>query len=126
MENGAALEPETWVDQHGDSLFRFAVLRVRDPEAASDLVQETFLEALRARDTYSGRSSVRTWLVAILKHKIVDQAPEARPRATLPGGRCVRRMRPKGRSTVAATGGPRRSTGAATRSVSTNGVNSGR
>jgi RNA polymerase sigma-70 factor (ECF subfamily) len=68
-----ALEPEAWVDQHGDSLFRFAVLRVHDPEVASDLVQETFLEALRVRDTFSGRSSVRTWLVAILKHKIVDR-----------------------------------------------------
>jgi RNA polymerase sigma-70 factor (TIGR02943 family) len=73
MENGVALRPETWVDQHGDCLFRFAVLRVRDPEAASDLVQETYLEALRARDTFSGRSSVRTWLVAILKYKIVDR-----------------------------------------------------
>jgi RNA polymerase sigma-70 factor (ECF subfamily) len=73
MGNGAVLEPETWVDQHGDSLFRFAVLRVHDPETASDLVQETFLDALRARDTFSGRSSVRTWLVAILKHKIVDR-----------------------------------------------------
>jgi RNA polymerase sigma-70 factor (TIGR02943 family) len=73
MENGVALRPETWVEQHGDSLFRFAVLRVHDPEAASDLVQETYLEALRARDTFSGRSSVRTWLVAILKYKIVDR-----------------------------------------------------
>jgi RNA polymerase sigma-70 factor (TIGR02943 family) len=73
MGNEVALEPETWVDRHGDTLFRFAVLRVHDPETASDLVQETFLEALRARDTFSGRSSVRTWLVAILKHKIVDR-----------------------------------------------------
>jgi RNA polymerase sigma-70 factor (ECF subfamily) len=73
MKDGVALRPETWVDQHGDCLFRFAVLRVHDPEAASDLVQETYLEALRARDTFSGRSSVRTWLVAILKYKIVDR-----------------------------------------------------
>lgn len=73
MEYGSSLEPETWVDQYGDFLFRFAVLRVRDPETASDLVQETFLEALRARDTFGGRSSVRTWLGAILKHKIVDR-----------------------------------------------------
>jgi RNA polymerase sigma-70 factor (TIGR02943 family) len=72
MDNATALGPETWVDQHGDSLFRFAVLRVRDPDTASDLVQETFLAALRVRDTYSGRSSVRSWLVAILKHKIAD------------------------------------------------------
>src|SRR5262249_46583786 len=73
MEDGSALEPESWVDRHGDSLFRFAVLRVRDPEVASDLVQETFLGALRARDSFSGRSSVRTWLVAILRHKIADR-----------------------------------------------------
>jgi RNA polymerase sigma-70 factor (ECF subfamily) len=73
MENAATLEPETWVDQHGDGLYRFAVLRVHDPEAAADLVQETFLEALRARDSYAGRSSVRTWLVAILKYKIADR-----------------------------------------------------
>src|SRR5262249_38843335 len=72
MDNATALDPESWVEQHGDSLFRFALLRVRDPDAASDLVQETFLAALRVRETYSGRSSVRSWLVAILKHKIAD------------------------------------------------------
>src|SRR5262249_9474111 len=72
MDNATALGPETWVEEHGDSLFRFAVLRVRDPDTASDLVQETFLAALRVRDTYSGRSSARSWLVAILKHKIAD------------------------------------------------------
>jgi RNA polymerase sigma-70 factor (ECF subfamily) len=72
MDDAAALDPETWVDQHGDSLFRFAVLRVQDPETAADLVQETFLAAIRLRNTYAGRSSVRTWLIAILKHKIAD------------------------------------------------------
>jgi RNA polymerase sigma-70 factor, ECF subfamily len=73
MSGGAASDPDTWVDHHGDSLFRFAVLRVRDPEIASDLVQETFLAALRVRDTYAGGSSVRSWLTAILKHKIADR-----------------------------------------------------
>ncbi len=72
MDNAATLEPETWVDQHGDSLFRFTVARLQDPDTASDLVQETFLAALRLRDTYAGRSSVRTWLIAILKNKIAD------------------------------------------------------
>jgi RNA polymerase sigma-70 factor (ECF subfamily) len=72
MDDASDLDPETWVDQHGDSLFRFAVSRVQDPETAADLVQETFLAALRLRDTFAGRSSVRTWLIAILKHKIAD------------------------------------------------------
>ncbi|MHC5540482.1 RNA polymerase sigma factor, partial [Singulisphaera rosea] len=61
MKSRSELEPEAWVERHGDSLYRFAILRVRDPEAASDLVQEAFLEALRARASFTGRSSVRTW-----------------------------------------------------------------
>lgn len=64
--------PESWVDHYGDFLYRFAIARVRDPGVAEDLVQETFLAALRGRETFDGRSEVRTWLIAILKHKIVD------------------------------------------------------
>lgn len=66
------LDPETWVDEHGDYLFRYALARVHDPERAEDLVQETFLSALEGADRFRGRSSLRTWLVGILKHKIVD------------------------------------------------------
>ncbi len=125
MDDAVALDPETWVDQHGDSLFRFAVSRVQDPEIASDLVQETFLAALRVRDTYAGRSSVRTWLIAILKHKIADCLRKIGREQRFQEG-WAPRTGPKACSTVAATGVPRRSTGAATRSASTNVVNSGR
>jgi RNA polymerase sigma-70 factor (ECF subfamily) len=65
-------EPESWVDQYGDSLYRFALARIKDPSIAEDLVQETFLAALGARKNFKGRSTARTWLIAILKHKIVD------------------------------------------------------
>ncbi len=65
-------DPEIWVDQYGDSLYRFALARVKDPSIAEDLVQETFLAALGARKNFKGRSTTRTWLIAILKHKIVD------------------------------------------------------
>ncbi len=64
--------PETWVDEYGDFLYRFALSRVKDPSVAEDLVQETFLAALRAYENFKGRSAGRTWLIAILKHKIVD------------------------------------------------------
>ena len=65
-------EPESWVDEYGDFLYRFALSRVKEASIAEDLVQETFLAALSARKNFRGRSSVRTWLIAILKHKIVD------------------------------------------------------
>ena len=66
------LNPDTWVDRYGDYLYRFAVARVKDAAVAEDLVQETFLAALRGRKNFRSRSAVQTWLTAILKHKIVD------------------------------------------------------
>jgi RNA polymerase sigma-70 factor (ECF subfamily) len=66
------LDPAQWVGEHGDCLFRFAMQRVRKTELAEDLVQDTLLAAVRAIDGFSGKSSERSWLVGILKHKIVD------------------------------------------------------
>ena len=70
--NSQIEDPESWVDQYGDFLYRFSLSRTKDPSIAEDLVQETFLAALKARKNFQGRSSARTWLIAILKHKIVD------------------------------------------------------
>ena len=67
------LDPSSWVDRHGDVLYRYARSRVRGEDVAADLVQEAFLHALRSRETYSGHSSERTWLVGILRHKILDR-----------------------------------------------------
>jgi len=64
--------PESWVDRYGDYLFRYALARVRDPAVAEELVQETFLAALKGRDKFRRKSSGQTWLTAILKHKIID------------------------------------------------------
>jgi len=65
-------DPSAWVEAHGDVLYRYALARVRKPEVAEDLVQETFLAALKARERFEGRSSMRTWLVGILRHKLLD------------------------------------------------------
>jgi RNA polymerase sigma-70 factor, ECF subfamily len=65
-------EPTAWLDQHGDYLFKYAVFRLRDSTAAEDVVQETFLAALKAYEKFEGRGSERTWLVGILKHKVID------------------------------------------------------
>jgi len=63
---------EGWLREHGDYLFRYAIAQLRDEELSADLVQETLLAAWRGRDSFQGKSSVRTWLTSILKHKILD------------------------------------------------------
>jgi len=65
-------DPAEWIDAYGDMLFRYALVRLRDQGLAEDVVQETFLSALASRQNFAGRSTERTWLVGILKHKIVD------------------------------------------------------
>lgn len=71
-QGAGATNPERWVEQHGDELFAFALARVRDRSVAQDLVQETFLAALRALASFAGRSSERAWLFGILRNKLVD------------------------------------------------------
>src|SRR5262249_23981210 len=61
-----------WVEAHADYLFNFAIGQLRDPNVAEDIVQETFLAAVKARGSFSGQSSERTWLTGILRHKIYD------------------------------------------------------
>lgn len=66
------LEPHSWVARYADYLYSYAVTRINDEEMAKDLVQETFLAALVGIEKFEGKSAERTWLVAILKNKIVD------------------------------------------------------
>lgn len=66
------IDPGQWVDDHGDYLFRYAIVRLRDETLAEDCVQEALLSAIQALGSYGGRSTERTWLTGILKHKIID------------------------------------------------------
>ncbi|HTQ73927.1 MAG TPA: sigma-70 family RNA polymerase sigma factor [Burkholderiales bacterium] len=58
-------------------LLRFALLQLRDRSAAEDAVQETLLAAIQGASQFAGQSSVRTWLIGILKHKIIDSIRKA-------------------------------------------------
>ena len=66
------IEPEHWVERYGDYLFSYAIVRVNDNGKAEDLVQETFLAGLKARERFRGDSTEGTWLTSILKRKIID------------------------------------------------------
>lgn len=67
-----------WVDDHGDLLFRFAYQRTGSRETAEDLVQETLLSAFKSLDTFKEEASDRTWLMCILRNKIIDQYRKTR------------------------------------------------
>ena len=100
------------LDRHRRYLVRVAQLQLRDADLAEDVVQETLLAALGAREGFHGRSSVKTWLTGILKHKIVDAIRQKQRQPVVAGdvrrGNRPRRVRP-------AVQGQRRLGGAACR-----------
>lgn len=72
MNATAAPEPEKWLTEYGDMLYRYALLKVRSEATAEDLVQETLLSGIQSYKNFNGQSALNTWLVGILKHKILD------------------------------------------------------
>ncbi len=72
IPKGGMSDPEFWVDKYADYLYRYALTRLREKRLAEDMVQETFLAALKSQDSFAGQSSEKTWLVGILKNKIID------------------------------------------------------
>ncbi len=72
MANYQASPAAGWLDEYGDYLFRYALLRVHSEALAEDLLQETLLAALQSFSGFSAKSSTKTWLTGILKHKILD------------------------------------------------------
>lgn len=71
MENNK-LQPELWPKLYAQQLYAYACARLSDKALAEDLVQETFLSALKSRANFRAEISERNWLYAILKHKIID------------------------------------------------------
>jgi RNA polymerase sigma-70 factor (ECF subfamily) len=47
----SAMKPEEWVEKDGDKLFGYALQDTQERHLAEDLLQETFLAALRSKDT---------------------------------------------------------------------------
>ncbi len=66
------LKPDDWVKLHADYLFNYTITRVNDHDLAKDLVQETFFSGIKGQNNFRGQASERTWLVSILKRKIID------------------------------------------------------
>lgn len=55
-----------------NDLLRFAILQLRDHPLAEDVVQDAIIAAMEGRHGFTGQSSLKTWVFAILKNKIID------------------------------------------------------
>ena len=66
------IEPNNWIKLYSDYLFNYTITRVSSREIAQDLVSETFLSGLKSMANFKGEASERTWLISILKRKIID------------------------------------------------------
>jgi RNA polymerase sigma-70 factor (ECF subfamily) len=66
--------PVPWRDMvsHRSALVRFAKARLHDPMLAEDVVHDVFEAVLSGRAAFAGRAALRSWLTAVLRHKIVD------------------------------------------------------
>lgn len=72
---GGELDVRAAYAAHGAELYRFALRQLGDGGVAQDVVQEVFLRAWRAADAYDPRlASLRTWLFAIARNVVVDEA----------------------------------------------------
>jgi RNA polymerase sigma-70 factor (ECF subfamily) len=60
------------INRHAEALYFYALMRVQEQDLAEDMVQETLLAALQSWENFAGDSSERTWLIGILRHKILD------------------------------------------------------
>lgn len=66
-------------------VWRYVAFLSADPQAADDLTQDTFLRALGALRRFEGRSSARTWLLAIARRTVIDSVRHAAARPRLSG-----------------------------------------
>jgi RNA polymerase sigma-70 factor (ECF subfamily) len=65
---------ELLMDAHGPAVHRYCRGMLRDPERAKDVLQKTFIQAYQALASFEGRSSLRTWLFSIARHRCLDEA----------------------------------------------------
>ena len=66
------INPNNWVKLYSDYLYNYTITRVNNHEVAQDLISETFMAGLKSMKNFKGEASERTWLISILKRKIID------------------------------------------------------
>ncbi|MEU6225326.1 sigma-70 family RNA polymerase sigma factor [Streptomyces sp. NPDC047042] len=79
---GDQVAVERFVGALHRDVVRYVAHLSADPQAADDLAQDTFLRALGSLHRFEGRSSARSWLMAIARRAVIDsfRHAAARPR----------------------------------------------
>ncbi|WP_158839711.1 sigma-70 family RNA polymerase sigma factor [Polaribacter sp. L3A8] len=72
IQEQVLLNTDKWIDNYADYMYNYAVVRVNNGDLAKDLVQDTFFAGLKSAKNFQGKSTERTWLISILKRKIID------------------------------------------------------
>jgi RNA polymerase sigma-70 factor, ECF subfamily len=90
--------PAAWLQAHGDVMWRYAMGRIHNAELAEELIQETLTAALEARTRFRGECSERTWLLSILRRKMVDALRKRGREVAIGGGNgaATGRVKPEG------------------------------
>ena len=70
--------------QYRSDLLRYAKLQLRNDAWAEDVVSEVLIVALEKPEAFEGRSQIKTWLIGILKFKILDKFRENAREVALP------------------------------------------
>lgn len=83
VEASRNMEARAWADYRAE-LLRFVAARVRDPDAAEDIVHDVFVKAYRHRDDLENRVNLRAWLYRITRNTIVDYYRSQRRTEELP------------------------------------------
>lgn len=79
MANERKIEITEWYQQHGDSIFRYVLLMVRDHQQAEDLTQETFIKAFRSYESFERKANPKTWLFRIAHNVTIDFIRKQKP-----------------------------------------------
>jgi len=85
-EDAQSGNPDAFVqifDELSDSIYKFLVFRVRDPEVAKDLMSQTFLEAWSSLKRYHPDRSFKTWIFSIARYKLIDYYRAFKPKISL-------------------------------------------
>jgi RNA polymerase sigma-70 factor (ECF subfamily) len=83
LKQGNRSELARMVEQFSDSIYRVALRMLNNPADAEDVLQETFIKAIRALPTFEGRSSLSTWLYRIAVNESLMLIRKQKPEAAL-------------------------------------------